>query len=307
MEENKKLILIDGNAIIHRAFHAIPPFRTSSGELVNSVYGFASILLNLLNNEKPDYIAVAFDLKGKTFRHEEYKEYKATRTKAPDELYGQIPRIHKLVSAFKIPIYTAEGYEADDVLGTLSKKAEEKNLNTYIVTGDLDTLQLVTDKTKVMTFVKFSQMKTYDAAAIFERYGLTPEQIIDMKGLQGDSSDNIKGVAGVGAKTTKTLLQKYGTIENLYENLNEITGAVHTKLENDKESAFLSKRLATIVTDLDMDLDLGECKTHEYDENELRAIFEELEFKSLLIRLNNFNKHSSNKKSAEKNVQASLF
>ncbi len=307
MEESKKLILIDGNAIIHRAFHAIPPFRTSSGELVNSVYGFASILLNILNNEKPDYIAVAFDLKGKTFRHEEYKDYKATRTKAPDELYSQIPRIHKLVSAFKIPIYTAEGYEADDVLGTLSKKAEEKNLNTYIITGDLDTLQLVTEKTKVMTFIKFSQMRTYDAAAVFERYGLKPSQVIDMKGLQGDSSDNIKGVAGVGAKTTKTLLQKYGTIESVYDHLDEITGAVHKKLASDKESAFLSKRLATIVTDLDMDLDLSDCKTHEYDENELRAIFEELEFKSLLIRLNNFHKHSSSKKAAENNLQASLF
>ena len=307
MEENKKLILIDGNAIIHRAFHAIPPFRTSSGELVNSVYGFASILLNLLNNEKPDYIAVAFDLKGKTFRHKEYKEYKATRTKASDDLYSQIPKIHQLVAAFKIPIYTAEGFEADDVLGTLAKKAEQHNLNTFIVTGDMDTLQLVTDKTKVMTFVKFSQMKIYDRQAVLDRYGLTPEQVIDMKGLQGDSSDNIKGVAGVGAKTTKTLLQKYETIEGVYENIDEIKGALQNKLITDKESAFLSKRLATIVTDLDMDLNLKECTTHSYDEDTLRAIFEELEFKSLLIRLNNFNKHSSQKKIEEKNIQATLF
>lgn len=304
----KKLFLIDGNAIIHRSFHALPPFRTSQGELVNAVYGFASILLNILTSEKPDYIAVAFDLKGPTFRHEEYKEYKATRTKAPDELYEQIPRIKDLVRAFQIPIFEEQGFEADDVLGTLAKKADAKDIYTYIVTGDMDTLQLVTDKTSVYSYTgKFSQPIIYNAAKVFERYGLTPAQVPDMKGLQGDSSDNIKGVAGVGAKTTKTLLQKYSSIENLYEHLDEITGSVHDKLEKDKESAFFSKKLATIVVDMDLDLDLDACTTHQYDEDTLRAIFTELEFKSLLGRLNSFHKNSSAKKIEESDTQTSLF
>jgi len=307
-QNTKKLFLIDGNAIIHRSFHALPPFRTSKGELVNAVYGFASILLHILNTEKPEYIAVSFDLKGPTFRHEEYKEYKATRTKAPDELYEQIPRIKELVKAFQIPIFEQAGFEADDVLGTLAKKADAEGIYTYIVTGDMDTLQLVTDKTSVYSYTgKFSQPIIYDIPKVFERIGLTPSQVPDMKGLQGDSSDNIKGVAGVGAKTTKTLLQKYGTIENLYEHLDEITGSVHDKLLNDKESAFLSKRLATIITDMELNLDLDACTTHEYNEETLRQIFTDLEFNSLLKRLNSFHNHSTAKKEEEKNTQSRLF
>lgn len=289
-EKRKKLILIDGNAIIHRAFHALPQFRTSKGDLVNAVYGFASILLNLLNNEKPDYIAVAFDLKGKTFRHERYKEYKATRVKAPDELYEQIPRIKSLVKAFKIPIFEEEGYEADDILGTLAKKAEKEDLLTYIVTGDMDTLQLVTENTKIYGYNgKFSQPTIYDTSKVLGKHGLKPSQIIDMKALQGDSSDNIKGVEGIGPKTAKTLLQKYGTLENIYANLEEIKETTRNKLEKDKESAFLSKELVTIKTDMDMELDFNKCATHEYDEESLRKAFEELEFKSLLKRLKEFN------------------
>ena len=311
MEEiPQKLILIDGNAIIHRAFHGIPPFKTSKGELVNSVYGFASILLNLLNNEKPDYIALTFDLKGPTFRHEQYKEYKATRSKAPDELYSQIPRIKELVKAFRIPIFEKQGFEADDLLGTLAGQAEIQNLLTYIVTGDLDTLQLVSEKTMVYTFARgFSKPLIYDRAKVLDRYGLSPEQVTDMKALQGDSSDNIKGVKGVGAKTTKTLLQKYGNIENLYDNLHEITGSIHNKLKTDKESAFLSKELATIICDVEVELDLDKCRTHEYDTEKLQSIFTELEFNSLLKRLNAFHNHSETKKQQIKQseLQHTLF
>lgn len=312
----KKLILIDGNAIIHRAFHAFPPFKTPQGELVNAVYGFASILLTILNKEQPDYIAVAFDLKGPTFRHEEYKEYKATRVKAPDELYSQIPRIHELVKAFHIPIFTKEGYEADDVLGTLAKQAEQQattekkaDLHTYIVTGDLDTLQLVSEKTSILaTTQKFSEPVIYNIPKVMARYGLTPSQIIDMKGLQGDSSDNLKGVQGIGPKTAKTLLQKYGTIENIYQNLDQITGSTHDKLAKDKENAFQSKRLATIITDVPgIILDLPACKTNDYDENTLRRMFETLNFKSLLTRLNTFHGISNGKKAVENNLQGCLF
>lgn len=308
MPDSPKLILIDGNAIIHRAFHGLPPFKTSSGELVNAVYGFASILLNILNKEQPDHIAVAFDMKKKTFRHEQYADYKATRQKAPDELYAQIPRVRELVQAFKIPIFEVEGFEADDILGTLAAQADKKGLRTFIVTGDLDTLQLVTEKTNVMALQsKFSEPVIYDIAKVLGRYGLSPAQIPDMKGLQGDSSDNIKGVQGIGPKTAQTLLQKYGSIENIYKHLDEITGSTHDKLQKDEESAHLSKHLATIVTDMDITLDLDACRTHEYDEATLRAIFEALEFKSLLIRLNTFHKHSSDKRVAEQNVQATLF
>lgn len=312
----QKLILIDGNAIIHRAFHAFPPFKTPQGELVNAVYGFASILLTILNKEQPDYIAVAFDLKGPTFRHEEYKEYKATRIKAPDELYSQIPRIHELVKAFRIPIFTKEGYEADDVLGTLAKQAEQQatigkniDLHTYIVTGDLDTLQLVSEKTSVLaTTQKFSEPVIYNIPKVMARYGLTPSQITDMKGLQGDSSDNLKGVQGIGPKTAKTLLQKYGSVENIYKNLDQITGSAHDKLAKDKESAFQSKRLATIITDVpDIKLDLPACKTNDYDENTLRRMFETLNFKSLLARLNTFHSISNGKKATENQLQSTLF
>ncbi len=305
----QKLILIDGNAIIHRAFHGLPPFKTSKGELVNAVYGFSSILLTLLNKEQPDYIAVAFDLKAPTFRHLEYKEYKATRVKAPDELYAQIPRIREIVKAFRIPVYEKEGFEADDVLGTLAKQAELKDVITYIVTGDLDTLQLVTEKTKILaTTQKFSEPIIYDTQKVLGRYGLKPSQIADMKGLQGDSSDNIKGVPGIGPKTAKILLQKYGTIENIYKNLDQITGGVHDKLEKDQASALQSKHLATIITNVpEINLDLDACKTHDYDESTLRRMFELLEFKSLLARLNTFHKISSEKKAEENNLQTSLF
>lgn len=301
-----KFILVDGNAIIHRSFHALPPFKTSTGELVNAVYGFASVLLNLLNMQKPDYIAVAFDLKGPTFRHAEYKEYKATRVKAPDELYAQIPRIKELVKAFHIPIFEQQGFEADDIIGTLATQAESKSMETFIVTGDLDTLQLVTEHTKVLTLLgKFSEPLIYDAAKVMDRYGLTPSQITDMKGLQGDNSDNIKGVAGVGQKTTKDLLQEYGSIENIYENLPNIKESIRKKLEADKDNAFQSKMLATIICDMDIELDLDACAAHEYDEEALRQIFQDLEFTTLLKRLDQFHKHSSIKRSEDK--QSTLF
>jgi DNA polymerase I len=305
----KKLILIDGNAIIHRAFHAMPPFKTSKGELVNAVYGFASMLLNILNNEKPEYIAVSFDTKAKTFRHEEYDDYKATRTKAPDELYAQIPRIYDLVKIFEIPIYTMDGFEADDVLGTLATQAEKTpDLKTLIATGDHDAFQLVTEKVNVlMPYKGFSESVIFDSQKVFNKYGLKPTQVPDLKGLQGDSSDNIKGVKGVGAKTATALLQKYGSIENIYEHLDEITGKVHDNLAADKENAFFSKRLATIVKDVDVTLNLGNCQTHEYDHEKVLNFFQELEFKSLIRKLQNFDHYYSKMSSENEEKQASLF
>jgi DNA polymerase-1 len=309
VDSMQKLILIDGNAIMHRAYHAIPPFRTSKGELINAVYGFASMLLNILNNEKPDYIAVSFDTKAKTFRHEEYVEYKATRTKAPDEFYEQIPRIKELVKTFEIPIYEMDGFEADDVLGTLAFQADKHdNLMTYIVTGDRDMFQLITDKLNVLSPIKgFQQSEIFTPAKVFEKYGLKPSQIADMKGLQGDHSDNIKGVNGIGPKTAKTLLEKFRNIENLYEHLDEVPENTRAKLLKDKESAFFSKRMATIILDVPMKLNLEDCKTHTYDQEKVTNYFQELEFKSLLSKLGRVDNHYNGARQKEQNSQASLF
>lgn len=305
----KKLILIDGNAVIHRAYHALPPFRTKTGELVNAVYGFASVLLNVLNTEKPDYIAVSFDLAGKTFRHEEYKEYKATRVKAPQDLYDQIPRIKELVRTFNVPIYEMEGFEADDILGTMAKSATKiEDLKIYIFTGDMDTLQLVDKKINVLTPAKgLSSPVIYDVQKVLGKYGINPEQIPDMKGLQGDNSDNIKGVTGIGPKTAHDLLQKYGNLENIYDHLDETTGKVYENLKRDKKNAFFSRKMATIITDVPIKFDLEKCKTHEYEKDRVTTLFNELNFKSLLPRLGKFNDFAEENNAKENPNQQALF
>jgi DNA polymerase-1 len=287
-KESKKLVLIDGNALIHRAYHALPPLTTKTGELVNAVYGFTSVLLKVINDLKPDYILASFDLAAPTFRHEEYKEYKATRVKAPDELYAQIGRVKEVVEAFNIPIYEKSGFEADDVLGTMvfqSENSQEK-IENVIVTGDLDTLQLVSAKTKVYALRKgMSDTVIYDEAGVVERYGLKPNQMIDYKGLRGDQSDNIPGVKGIGEKTATELLQKYETLENVYASLSEIKGATKDKLERDKMQAFMSKKLATIVKDVPLELDFEKALTHEFNRKKLVDLFQELNFFSLIKRI----------------------
>ncbi len=308
----KKMILIDGNAILHKAFHALPPFHNSKGVMVNAVYGFASMLLNLLNLQKPDYIACTFDMKAKTFRHVEYADYKATRTKAPQELYDQLPLIKEMVAAFNIPIYEKEGFEADDLLGCLAARCEKlPDVEAFIVTGDLDTLQLVSERVKIFAMHRgFSKPIIFDRQGVYDKCGLYPEQIADMKGLQGDSSDNIKGVLVIGQKTTLELLQKYGTLEGVYEHLEDIKGATRKKLEAGRESAFLSKRLATIVCEIEgLEVDLEACTVHDYSPEELGRIFDELEFKSLAERVRKFNFTSDAKKKeiAQEKVQESLF
>ena len=218
----KKLILIDGNAIIHRSYHALPPLSTKKGELVNAVYGFTSTLLSVISQFKPDYVVASFDLAGPTFRHEKFDDYKANRVKADDELYAQIPRVKEVVKAFNIPIYEKAGFEADDIIGTIAKQIEnnKEQIETIIVTGDMDTLQLVNDTTKVYTMKRgLSDSVIYDTEKVFERYGLRPDQLIDFKGLRGDPSDNIPGVKGIGEKTAVTLLQKYKNINGVYENI----------------------------------------------------------------------------------------
>ena len=284
----KKLVLIDGNAIIHRAFHALPPLMTKKGELVNAVYGFSSLLLRVIKELEPDYIVATFDLKAPTFRHEEYKEYKATRVKAPQELYDQIERVKEVVKNFNIPIYEKAGFEADDLLGTIVAQSEKSGeaVENIVVTGDLDTLQLVSPKTKVYALRKgMSDTVIYDESGVMERYGLKPLQMIDYKGLRGDPSDNIPGVKGVGEKTAVELLQKYGTLEEVYKNLNETKGALKEKLERDKMQAFMSKHLATIVRDAPIKFDFASAVTKEFNRSELVTLFQELNFFSLIKRI----------------------
>ncbi|MDQ1283858.1 MAG: polymerase [Patescibacteria group bacterium] len=284
----EKLILIDGNAIIHRAYHALPPLTNKKGELLNAVYGFSSTILSVIDKFKPDYIIATFDLAGPTFRHKEYKEYKATRVKADQELYDQIPRVKEVVEAMGIPILEKAGFEADDVVGTIVKNIEKNKLDVenIIVTGDLDTLQLVSSKTQVYTMRRgLTDSVLYDEAAVGERYGLAPSQMIDYKGLRGDASDNIPGVKGIGEKTATELLKKYETLEGVYENIAEIKGAVKDKLERDKAMAIKSKHLATIKTDVSVEIDIEKARTQEFDREKLVELFKELNFYSLIKRL----------------------
>lgn len=288
ISRGKKLILIDGNAIIHRSYHALPPLSTKQGELVNAVYGFASTLLSVIAEFKPDYVAATFDLAGPTFRHEQFDQYKANRVKGDDELYAQIPRVKEVVKAFNIPIYEKAGFEADDMIGTIAKQIEkfDDEIETIIVTGDMDTLQLVDRATKVYTMSRgISNAIIYDEAKVFERYGLKPEQLIDFKGLRGDPSDNIPGVKGIGEKTAITLLQEYKTLSGVYENIDHIKGAVKDKLERDKANAILSKELATIHLDAPVTFELEKSKLHDFDRETIVKLFSELNFFSLIKRL----------------------
>lgn len=287
-KDTKKLVLIDGNAIIHRSYHALPPLSTKTGELVNAVYGFSSTLLSVIANFKPEYIVATFDLAGPTFRHKEFADYKATRVKAPDELYAQIGRVKEVVRAMGIPIYEKEGFEADDVIGTIVRQCEDNcpDVENIIVTGDLDTLQLVNGKTKVWTMKRgLTDAVLYGEGEVMERYGLKPKQLIDFKGLRGDVSDNIPGVKGIGEKTACELLKKYGTLEHVYEKIGEIKGATKDKLERDKAVAAQSKRLATIELNVPIEFSLEETKTHEFDRNRLVKLFSELNFYSLIKRI----------------------
>jgi len=302
LSKQKTLILIDGHALVHRAFHALPPLNTGGGELVNAVFGFTSILLKVLKDLAPDYIAATFDLAGPTFRHKEFEDYKATRVKAPDELYAQIARVKDVLGAFNIPVYEKEGFEADDVIGTIARQAKKDKVKTIIVTGDLDTLQLVDKDTEVFTLKKgVKDTVFYDEAAVRARFeGLGPEQMVDYKGLKGDPSDNIPGVPGVGEKTAIELLKQYGSLDELYKELENpkgkfsakggsASGGKNVKLKDkllaNKEQAFFSKYLATIKCDAPIKFKLKDALAHDYDKEKVIKIFKELGFYSLISRL----------------------
>jgi len=285
-KKRKRLLLIDGHALAYRAYHAIPPLTSPSGEQTNATFGYANMLLKAIQDYDPDYVVAAFDA-GRTFRHDTFKEYKATRAETPDDLRVQFERIRELTEALGIPVYVKEGYEADDILGTLAKQASEMGLETIIVTGDSDTFQLISPDVKVLTPRRtFGDVQLYDVEAIRQRYGLDPQRLIDLKALMGDSSDNIPGVRGIGAKTATALLQKYGSLEELYEHLDEVEKARFRKaLEEGRESAFLSKALVTIRRDVDVSLDLEKCKWGDFDRQKVMQLLRELGFHSLVNRI----------------------
>lgn len=279
----KKLILIDGNAIFHRAYHSMPPFATAGGEVTNAIYGFLRMLIDLYKKEKPQYLGIAWDRKAPTYRHHEFKDYKATRAPPPDDLYPQLPRLKQVLETFNIPMVEMDGYEADDLLGTLAHESEkEQDLQTIIVTGDKDAFQLVRDNVWVMTPIKgISEVIMYNAAKVKEKTGVAPDQIIDYKALCGDASDNIPGVHGIGSKQTVELLNKYQTLENIYEHLDELSEGKRKKLTEGRESAIMSKRIATIQIDAPIEFRLEKFRTHMIDYPRAHAMFAELEFKSL--------------------------
>jgi DNA polymerase I len=283
----ERLMLLDGNGLIYRGYFALPPLTTSRGELVNAVFGFCSIVLRGFQDIRPDYVAVAFDLAAPTFRHEQYAEYKATRQRMPDDLRDQFPKVREVVRALRIPVYEIEGFEADDVIATLARQAEARRLETTIVTGDLDMLQLVDDRVRLMTTRSGVQNTIiYDTERIAERYGLAPDQMVDFKALKGDSTDNIPGVPGIGDKTAAKLIAAYGNIEALYEHLDEVTPErLRDPLAQSREQVLASRDLMRLVGDLPVELDLEAARLGDYDREEVMRLFREFEFRSLIERL----------------------
>ena len=257
-----RLIAIDGNSLINRAYYALPPLSTKDGVHTNAVYGFINMLNKVFDEYEPEYITVAFDLKAPTFRHLEYSEYKAGRKKTPYELLQQFPLIKKVLEAMDIRIIELEGFEADDLRGTVVKRGEAAGLEPYVITGDKDALQLASEKTKIIFTKKgITEIELYDEEKMLERYHLTPAQFIDLKGLMGDSSDNIPGIPGVGEKTGIALLEQFGSVENLLKNTDKISKPkLREKIEENAHLAVMSRRLAEINTDVPVETDFAEFR-----------------------------------------------
>jgi len=281
-----KCLLIDGNSIINRAFYALPPLTNGAGLHTNAVYGFTTMLLRIIEEEKPTHLLVAFDAGKRTFRHEEYGEYKGGRSKTPSELSEQFPLLKELLQAMNVKQFEIEGYEADDIIGTLTKRADEEGIETVVVSGDKDMLQLASDKVRIaLTRKGISETEMYDPAYIHEKYQLTPKQIIDLKGLMGDASDNIPGIPGVGEKTALKLLHQYGSVEGVLEHVEEIKGKMKETIKGHADSARMSKDIATIFREVPYDVGWDELTFEGFDPNGTKTMFQKLEFKSLLERL----------------------
>ncbi|MCK4520787.1 hypothetical protein KAT95_02890 [Candidatus Parcubacteria bacterium] len=293
-----KLLIIDSNALVHRAYHALPPLTTKKGELVNAVYGYFSILLKVLKELEPDYIAACFDFPAPSFRHKKFAGYKAKRIKAPDELYEQIPKIKQVLNCFQIHIFEKQDFEADDLIATIAKLAEkqflqlaEPKIEIMILTGDLDALQLVNQYVKVYTLGKgIKDTVIYDEEKIKERFGILPRQVVDFKALAGDPSDNIPGAVGIGKKTAIELLQEYGSIENLYKTIEAGEAwdiKIHTKelLLDYKDQVFLSYDLAKARTDVPLAFSLAKCEWKGYNREKAVEVLKKYSFYTLINRL----------------------
>jgi len=299
----KRLIVIDSNALLHRAFHALPPLSTKSGQETGAVYGFLLTLFKAINDLKPDYIVACFDTKMPTFRHEMFKDYKAQRPVTPSGIVSQIPITKEVLEVFKIPVFAKEGVEADDLIATIcdkvavpralsadSARGTAKAVEVFIVSGDLDNTQLVNENIKVYTLGKgIKDTVIYDINKVRERFGVEPEQMVDFKALTGDASDNIPGVEGIGKKTAAEIIQKYGGIKNLYSELSTDTAVLKPKvreaLKKNKESALMSRDLAQMKNDVDIDFKIDDCKFGNFDRNTVKEIFRKLEFNSLVSRI----------------------
>jgi DNA polymerase-1 len=285
-ERRPILMLIDGPSLVYRGYFALPPLTTSDGSLVNAVFGFLQIVLRGMQDLKPDYAMVSFDLGKPQFRFDAYPDYKAGRPSMPDDLRSQFPIVREIATMMGMPIHELAGYEADDVIGSLVQQAPAMGVDAYIVSGDLDGLQLVNDHVRLLTTrMGVAATVIYDEAKVAERYGLRPNQMLDYKALKGDTSDNIPGVPGVGEKTAIALLQQFGSLDNLYEHLDEVKGKLRDRLAEHRESAFLSRSVGRIVTDLPVTLELEPARTGRYDRRAVAQRFRELEFRSLIDRL----------------------
>ncbi len=295
---NKRLIIIDCNSIIHRAFHALPYLATKKGELVNAVYGFLLVFLRAIREFQPDYIAATFDFPAPTFRHKKFKEYKAKRPPAPSELYLQLPKVKEVLKAFNIPIFEKEGFEADDIIATISYQVPKKQafpkIETIILSGDTDTLQLADKYTKIYNLKKgVKDVILYDEKSVKEKFGgLTPNQLLDYKALRGDPSDNIPGVTGIGEKTAIELLLEFNNMDNLYREIEtgsnkavELKPKLKETLLKYKEQALLSRELARIDKNVGIDFNLTDCRWGKYNKKKVIDILKSLEFYSLINRL----------------------
>jgi len=286
----ERLLILDANSILHRVYHALPPLTTKKGELVNAIYGFLLVLFRVIKEFKPDYVCACFDFPAKTFRHEKFKEYKAQRPPCPKDLASQIPKLKEILEAFKIPFFEKEGYEADDLIGTIVSKCQR--VEKIIVSGDLDNLQLISKETKVFVLSGVKKSILYDEKEVEKKYqGLKPEQIPDLKALVGDPSDNIPGAPGLGEKTAIKLLLKFKNLEKLYEEVKKNSKNILSDFKlkeillRYENQIFSSKSLTQIKRDVPIEFDLKECSWGKYDEKQIIQIFREYEFNSLIKRL----------------------
>jgi DNA polymerase-1 len=282
--KKQHLLLIDGHSMAYRAFYALPAdnFRSSSGQPTNAIYGFASMIINLLKEEKPTHIAVAFDVSRKTFRSEKFPEYKAQRSSTPDEFRSQLSHINELITAFGIKYFAVEGFEADDIIATLAKRAELENFQVSICTGDRDAFQLVNQQTTVLYPKKgVTEMTRMTPDALFEKYGLTPAQYADFAALRGDPSDNLPSLPGVGEKTATKWIVDYGSLPELLSHADEVSGKVGQALRENIDSVKLNRELTQLVSNMQIEVKIPELSWQGFDVNETTKIFDQLEIKAL--------------------------